>query len=111
MVAQDVNRFYLYLEGADDKQDEQDAEEAVDEEEASARILGPERSRVFSKITGYLKNAHRLCISSAWAKEGLITLMPRDTGRIYRPKPVFLEFKPDESRTTTLNICTVSRLI
>ena len=100
-----------YLEGADDKQDEQDAEDAVEEEAASARTLSPEYSRVFNKITDYLKHAHRLCISSARPKRGLITSMPRNTGRISRPKRVFLKFKPDESRTTTLNICTVSRLI
>ena len=37
MVAQDVDRSYLYLEGADDKEDEQDVEEAVEEEAASAK--------------------------------------------------------------------------
>ena len=36
VIAQDVDRSYLYLEGADDKQDEQDMEEVVEEEAASA---------------------------------------------------------------------------
>ena len=72
IIVADIVSVKSYLEGPADKRGALDTDKFLGEEEASAERLDSKDTRVFNKVTRYMRDAHRLYILLTRAKKGLI---------------------------------------